>query len=109
MNTKKQAILVKDNLPKFRGHAALYKMNPPLVETNYEGVVTEHAFVVVSATDVMYSGPETYIFAADQDGHIEDGGELDGSYRGGLDHDLALANAGYEVATSDGTHHELRS
>lgn len=67
----------------------LYKMDPPL-----EGA----AWVVVSAADVMFSGPETYIFPADEDGHITDWFELDGSYRGGLDHEHALALAGYTVA-----------
>ena len=71
------------------GEMRLYKLDPPL-----DGSV---AYVVVSATVAMFSGPETYIFPADSDGEITDWGELEGSYRGGLDHAEALANAGYAV------------
>lgn len=68
----------------------IYELDPP-----HEGAKT----VVVSAANVMFSGPETYIFAATKDGKIKDGEwrELDGSYRGGLDHAEALRLAGYEV------------
>ena len=40
---------------------------------------------------------ETYIFPADEDGNVLDWGELEGSYRGGMDHEEALHNAGYEI------------
>ena len=69
----------------------IYELDPPL-----EGAKT----VVVSANNVMFSGPETYIFPAAKQGdvyEITDWCELDGSYRGGLDHDEALGYAGYEV------------
>lgn len=85
----KTATLVKSNLRDFRGSANLYRLDPPLSESEY---------VVVSASVVPYSGPETYIFPATEGGEIADGGELDGSYRGGLDHELALLNAGYVVS-----------
>lgn len=68
--------------------ASLYQLDPPL-----EG----HEFVVVSAVNVPSSGPETYIFGADKEGRIVDWSELDGSFRGGLDHVAALENAGYEI------------
>ena len=48
-------------------------------------------YVIVSAADAMFSGPETYIFPANKDGEIVDWGELNGSYKGGYDHDKALA------------------
>ena len=54
-------------------------------------------YVVVSAADVMYSGPETYIFGADENGEVVDWLELPGSFRGKLDHVAALEGAGYEV------------
>lgn len=58
-------------------------------------------YVIVSATVVMYSGPETYIFGATkkslEENAAADAAELEGSYRGGLDHEQALKNAGYEV------------
>jgi hypothetical protein len=53
-------------------------------------------FVIVSATYVAPTGPETYIFASDKKGNITDWGELDGSFRGDLDHAEALRLAGYE-------------
>ena len=69
----------------------IYELDPP-----HEGAKV----VVVSANNVMFSGPETYIFPAEKRGdvyEISDWGELDGSYRGGLDHAEALRLAGYEV------------
>lgn len=67
---------------------AIYQLDPPL-----DG----HEHVVVSAATVALCGPETYIFGSDENGKIEDYGELNGSFRGGLNHAKALANAGYEV------------
>lgn len=54
-------------------------------------------YVIVSAANVYFSGPETYIFPADEEGKIVDWGELEGSYKGGPSHERALRNAGYEV------------
>jgi len=80
----------------YKGDARLYRVDPP---AQFDGEETEETteFVVVSATHVVYSGPETYIFPADSSGEIIDWGELEGSFRGGLDHACALENAGYEV------------
>ena len=83
-----KAILVKDNLPDFTGHAALYRMEPPL-----DG----REFVIASAANAMFIGPETYLFPADADGEVVDWVEMDGSYRGGLSHAKAFAGAGYSV------------
>ena len=85
----KTATLITDDLNGFTGQAAHYRLDPPL-----DGA----EFVVVSATVAMFSGPETYIFAADESGKITDFSEKDGSYRGGLDHAEALEGAGYAVA-----------
>jgi hypothetical protein len=74
------------------GNQKLYKLDPPL---------DEHRFVVVSAAVAPYSGPETYIFPADERGNITDWLELDGSFRGALDHEKALAGAGYEIALAE--------
>jgi len=84
-----KAVLIKDNLPDFNGYAALYQMTPA-----HDG----HEFVVASAANVPFSGPETYLFPAAADGEIKSFSELDGSYRGGLDHAQALSNAGYTIA-----------
>lgn len=83
-----KATLIKSRLTGFTGEASLYRLEPPL-----DG----HEYVVVSATVVPYSGPETYVFAASDEGEISDWGELEGSYRGGLSIDEALRGAGYEV------------
>lgn len=81
-----------------------YELDPPLKTTRWDGdsnteVDVEVKYVVVSAVVAMFSGPETFIFPGDADGKIVDWGELDGSFRGGLDHERALSNIGYKIAT----------
>lgn len=88
------AHLIKSNLPRYDGDAALYRVDPPMAD---DDGTTE--YVVVSAANVPPSGPETYIFAADEDGEVTSWGELYGSFRGGLDHAEALRGAGYEIAS----------
>ena len=86
--------LVKDNLDGFQGHAALYEIDKPVgYDFDYEKDknTKKTKYVVVSAADPMFSGPETYIFPANKEGEIVDWGELNGSYKGGHDHDRALA------------------
>ena len=97
--TKKTAVEVKgpevhDNSVS-AATAFVYLLDPPM-ETAFG--TTE--YVRVSAASVMFSGPETYIFASDADGEVTDWAELDGSYRGGLDHEEALRVAGYKVVSS---------
>lgn len=84
----KTATLVR-KLSGFNGDARLYRLSEP-----HDG----HDLVIVSAVVVMFSGPETYIFPADESGEVTDWGEMDGSFRGELDHEQALSNAGYEVS-----------
>jgi len=86
--TKNTARLIKDNLAGFQGHAALYRLSKPL-----EG----HRHVIVSAVVAMFSGPETFIFPATKAGEVTNYGELEGSYRGGLDHRRAIEGAGYRL------------
>ncbi len=77
---------------------ALYRLNPPIVQTGYNEdgeYVSTHEYVVVSSIVAPYSGPETYIFAADETGKIVEWMELEGSFRGEPDHGRALRNAGY--------------
>ncbi len=50
------------DLDTFTGDAALYRVEPPM-RGRYSGV-GPFSFVVVSAADVPFSGPETYIFGA---------------------------------------------
>ncbi len=55
-------------------------------------------YVIISATVVPYGGgPETYIFPADEEGKVIDWSEMEGSFEGGLDHDAAIINAGWEL------------
>ena len=84
-----KATLIKDNLPYFHGHAALYRMSPP-----HEG----NEFVIASAANALYTGPETYLFPADADGLVISWNEIEGSYRGGLSHAIAMGRAGYRIA-----------
>ena len=80
------------------GDMRLYRLDPPISGEDYEGRSLTFEHVVVSATVVPFgSGPETYIFGCDSEGESIDYGELDGSFRGGLDHAQALRNAGYEI------------
>ena len=84
--------------------AALYRLDPPMILMTpvWEGeryVEREQTseYVRVSASWVPYSGAETYIFLADDQGSVLNWSECDGSFRGRLDFIEALNNAGYEV------------
>lgn len=87
--------------PNARGDMRLYKLNPAMEEEKYEWQEDDrnrtHEYVVVSEVNAMFSGPETFIFPADEAGKITSWGELDGSFRGAKDHKRALQNAGYVV------------
>ena len=93
----KRAELLRDYLPGFNGHAAFYRMVPPITGEDYDGGKFSHEFVIVSAADVMFSGPETYIFPATKEGKVADWGELDGSQRGTLRHGAVLEDLGYTI------------
>lgn len=80
-------------LTGFSGDARLFKLSESI---QYDKGETDH--VIVSAVVVPFSGPETYIFPANENGEIAHWGELDGSFRGGLDHAQALENAGWVPA-----------
>ncbi len=69
----------------WRGDAALYELDPPF---------KQQRFVVVSAIDAMFTGPETYVFASDAAGEPKSWLELGGSFRGARDHATALAKTG---------------
>ena len=87
-------------LEEWTGDARLYQLSEPIeYDKPWDDEDTTPAkqtnYVVVSATVAMFSGPETYIFAADVDGNVLSWIELDGSFRGGLSHEHALHNAGF--------------
>jgi len=98
---KKTALFIKImGRSKFQGDARLYKVTPPMsydmnYETNKYDKVTK--YIIVSACDTFDEGPETFIFPSDSKGNVINWGELNGSYRGGLDHEKALRRAGYEI------------
>jgi len=68
-----------------------YRLHWPLISWDNDPA----EYVVVSAASVMYSGPETYVFKSDAEGEVLNWGELGGSFQGDLDHERALAEAGY--------------
>ena len=92
----------------FEGDARLYKLNPRVRYTryNHEGVKETHesTYVVVSAIPgiaikgiVVNPMPETYIFPADNTGHITSWTELKGSFKGSMNHQQAINNMGYTL------------
>lgn len=90
-----------------RGQVAVARLDPPLRSDEWDDTARLHPYVAVSAVVAPFTGPETYIFPARADAVarrskvidklVTDSGELDGSFRGGLDPDEALRRAGYEV------------
>lgn len=94
----KTATKIKD-LEDFTGDAALYELSEPVEYdepwSDDDPPAKQTTFVAVSATNVPFSGPETYIFAANNEGTVLDWCELSGSYRGGLSHKKALHGAGF--------------
>lgn len=93
MNT---AQLLKDNLPGYNGHAALYRVNPPL--KGWDGD-DSYSLVVLSTAEVL-GRHETYIFPADKDGQVTDWLELQGSQKDVTSHQQIFANAGYTVVNA---------
>jgi hypothetical protein len=86
------ATLLSDNLEGWAGHAALYRVDPPMLDHNGH----PHEYVIVSAV-VAITGPETFIFPSFENGKTESMLEMGGSYRGGLSHSAALEGAGYTI------------
>ena len=92
----KVAYKVKDVSDKFKGEAWLYKVSDVVEE---DGASSE--YIVSSAVE----GPnffggficETYLFLSDSDGNVLRWGELEGSFKGGMDCDQAIKRAGYEI------------
>jgi hypothetical protein len=88
-------------LDGFQGEARLYRLSQPVAyDYDWENDTYKSStnFVVVSAASAVFSGPETYIFPAGENGKVVDWCELEGSFKGGLDHEQALRNAGWEVS-----------
>lgn len=66
--------------------AYLWRMSPP-----FEG----YEFVITSANVVRFSGPECYMFAADDDAEVLEWLEMWPSKRGTLNHLEVIGAAGY--------------
>jgi hypothetical protein len=89
--------LVKDDLPNFRGHAALYRCDPPMSDDygyDDEHKPTTYEYVIASTANVL-GAVETYLFGSDKDGKVISWGELPGSTKGNYSHAEAFGNAGY--------------
>lgn len=93
----KTAILVKNNLDGFNGHAALYKLSEPLSEYSWGEDDEVKKFEHVVCSTAYAFGVETYIFGADEDGNVIDWGDLPGSLKGTSCHIEALRCAGYSL------------
>ena len=81
--------IINDNLPDFSGLAMHVRFEKPITVVEYENDIVGRDFIV-SSTNVPFSGPETYIFPANEDGTIRSWGELPGSQRGVLDHETVI-------------------
>lgn len=81
----------------FRGDARLYKLSEPVMYAYYKyGDLPKTNYIIISAVEVN-GIPETYIFPANEEGTIVAWDELEGSFRGELNHEKALKNLGFEL------------
>lgn len=84
MNTNRTARKIKN----MNNRQILWEVTPK---------IDGHKYVITSATQVEFTGPETYMFGADENGEIVDWCELPASYRGELNHKKCFENIGYKV------------
>jgi hypothetical protein len=91
-------------LEGFQGDARLYEVSPKIpydYDYDKEKFLKSAGHIIVSAVDVMYSGPETYIFPSDKNGKILNWTELNGSFQGSLNHLKAIENMDYILLKTD--------
>jgi len=93
---RKSAVAIK-NVKEAKGRACLYRLSDPLM--GYEYVVVSAAKDARDSHDQVVG--ETFIFGSDESGKVKSFLELPGSYRGGLDHQKALNDAGYDINFSE--------
>jgi hypothetical protein len=93
MKVKGEAVFVKD-IKDWISNAKLFKLDSK-VYYDKGGKQKQTQYVIVSA--VIAEGPETYIFPADRNGKCLNWGELNGSFKGGLDHKKALNGLGFKI------------
>ena len=89
---RKSAVAIK-SVKEAKGRACLYRLSDPLM--GYEYVVVSAAKDARDSHDQVVG--ETFIFGSDESGKVKSFLELPGSYRGGLDHQKALNDAGYDI------------
>ncbi len=78
----------------FNGEAKMYELSEKVSYADGYQKKRKTKYVVVSAIIAPFTGAETYIFPCDKNGVPYNFGELEGSYRGGLDHEEALRGLG---------------
>lgn len=87
--------LVRD-VEGFTGKASLYRLSE-IIEYGF-GDETNHTGYVIASTAIdPFTGIQTYIFPADEDGNVLDWGELTGSRKGTTSHAEVLSGAGYPL------------
>jgi len=99
----KKAYFIK-NLDGWKSRAKLYRLDPPfVVEKRHEK--DEYAgtfkFVIVSAVVALFTGAETLVFPATEDGEPIHMLDIAG-FRGTLSHSEVLAEMGYEETPREG-------
>lgn len=101
--------VVDRNLQNYNGDVWHVRLDRELEVLNRAGnlVATTRWFVVSGIVapwfDIFGGGPETYIFASDEDGNVVAWGELSGSFRGAIDHERALREFLRAIDTDTGT------
>ena len=100
----KTATCVAKHLDGWKGHASLYRLDPPAPYQSLKTVLFGRilhtkttSYVVVSAVREGPEGPEAFIYASDEEGKTKSMLEMNGSRRGTLDHEEVLLAAGYLV------------
>jgi hypothetical protein len=95
MSEKTATVIGK--MHKFRGHAVLYKVNPPLPD--YDG--RTHEFVIVSSVvaNFVRPGEETALFPAESEDSTgpSSWNEMPGSQTGTMSHEDTLGDLGYTI------------
>lgn len=82
--------------PGKMGPCAAYRLEPPLINIDWDDSEESHEYIFVSQAAPLFMW-ETYIFAADENGEVNNWGELDGSRKGYITPDDLLRELGYEV------------
>ena len=79
------------NMAGWRGDAKMYRLSEPVTVKTWLDETVTMTHIIVSASLISMSGPETYVFPSDGNSkEPTDWGELPGSFQGGLDHQEAL-------------------